>query len=157
MFMMFGLFLYVLAETVIVAVCAGLLWFVFLMIRRPPRSTRTDTLFPYTTLFRSVRTKGRVGWRIRSRLRHYTCHVKELQRVLILGVERRDVKQPPRLASPEGQLRADFHVRYGFLAGFLERPQIRTHAAPKNTGRIQAARSEENTYETQSLKHISYA
>src|SRR3546814_20607425 len=27
----------------------------FLMIRRPPRSTRTDTLFPYTTLFRSMR------------------------------------------------------------------------------------------------------
>src|SRR3546814_15120338 len=27
---------------------------VFLMIRRPPQSTRTDTLFPYTTLFRSV-------------------------------------------------------------------------------------------------------
>src|SRR3546814_15319646 len=27
--------------------------FIFLMIRRPPRSTRTDTLFPYTTLFRS--------------------------------------------------------------------------------------------------------
>src|SRR3546814_2813769 len=27
--------------------------FCFLMIRRPPRSTRTDTLFPYTTLFRS--------------------------------------------------------------------------------------------------------
>src|SRR3546814_19191031 len=30
------------------------LFFVFLMIRRPPRSTRTDTLLPYTTLFRSV-------------------------------------------------------------------------------------------------------
>src|SRR3546814_18400739 len=29
--------------------------FFFLMIRRPPRSTRTDTLFPYTTLFRSGR------------------------------------------------------------------------------------------------------
>src|SRR3546814_13265733 len=28
-------------------------WFFFIMIRRPPRSTRTDTLFPYTTLFRS--------------------------------------------------------------------------------------------------------
>src|SRR3546814_17648697 len=27
--------------------------FLFLMIRRPPRATRTDTLFPYTTLFRS--------------------------------------------------------------------------------------------------------
>src|SRR3546814_16692695 len=32
----------------------------FLMIRRPPRSTRTDTLFPYTTLFRSIR-KGPNG------------------------------------------------------------------------------------------------
>src|SRR3546814_4322897 len=37
------------------------------MIRRPPRSTRTDTLFPYTTLFRSegdagaVRTRGRAA------------------------------------------------------------------------------------------------
>src|SRR3546814_5094430 len=29
------------------------------MIRRPPRSTRTDTLFPYTTLFRSDRRRGR--------------------------------------------------------------------------------------------------
>src|SRR3546814_14086479 len=28
------------------------------MIRRPPRSTRTDTLFPYTTLFRSERERG---------------------------------------------------------------------------------------------------
>src|SRR3546814_4542623 len=32
--------------------------FFFLMIRRPPRSTRTDTLFPYTTLFRSERHGG---------------------------------------------------------------------------------------------------
>src|SRR3546814_2167384 len=31
--------------------------FCFLMKRRPPRSTRTDTLFPYTTLFRSVYVK----------------------------------------------------------------------------------------------------
>src|SRR3546814_12840231 len=30
----------------------------FLMIRRPPRSTRTDTLFPYTTLFRSPSASG---------------------------------------------------------------------------------------------------
>src|SRR3546814_16349158 len=33
----------------------------FLMIRRPPRSTRTDTLFPYTTLFRSEDEEGWVG------------------------------------------------------------------------------------------------
>src|SRR6056297_405553 len=32
--------------------------FFFLMRRRPPRSTRTDTLFPYTTLFRSLPAKG---------------------------------------------------------------------------------------------------
>src|SRR3546814_981320 len=31
-----------------------ILFFFFLMIRRPPRATRTDTLFPYTTLFRSL-------------------------------------------------------------------------------------------------------
>src|SRR3546814_12036765 len=33
---------------------------VFLMIRRPPRSTRTDTLFPYTTLFRSAWGRARI-------------------------------------------------------------------------------------------------
>src|SRR3546814_17838516 len=33
-------------------VCYLYLFFFFLMIRRPPRSTRTDTLFPYTPLFR---------------------------------------------------------------------------------------------------------
>src|SRR3546814_1288355 len=31
--------------------------FFFIMIRRPPRSTRTDTLFPYTTLFRSSKRR----------------------------------------------------------------------------------------------------
>src|SRR3546814_5754426 len=35
--------------------------FFFLMIRRPPRSTRTDTLFPYTTLFRSIDANGIVS------------------------------------------------------------------------------------------------
>src|SRR3546814_20020022 len=37
--------------------CFVLIFF-FLMIRRPPRSTRTDTLFPYTTLFRSQQRMG---------------------------------------------------------------------------------------------------
>src|SRR3546814_19732494 len=43
----------------------------FLMIRRPPRSTRTDTLFPYTTLFRSKMkcfTPVRTASSIRERL-----------------------------------------------------------------------------------------
>src|SRR3546814_12367665 len=49
--------------TVIISMCIHVIfttlyvrfywYFFFLMIRRPPRSTRTDTLFPYTTLFRS--------------------------------------------------------------------------------------------------------
>src|SRR3546814_15745557 len=34
-----------------------IVYFFFLRIRRPPRSTRTDTLFPYTTLFRSSRQR----------------------------------------------------------------------------------------------------
>src|SRR3546814_18378541 len=34
--------------------------FFFLMVRRPPRSTRTDTLLPYTTLFRSFRSADTV-------------------------------------------------------------------------------------------------
>src|SRR3546814_3253912 len=42
-------------------VCSSIcIVFFFLMTRRPPRSTRTDTLFPYTTLFRSA---GRIGRR----------------------------------------------------------------------------------------------
>src|SRR3546814_4096821 len=36
--------------------------FCFLMIRRPPRSTRTDTLFPYTTLFRSIASTSIRSW-----------------------------------------------------------------------------------------------
>src|SRR3546814_16180482 len=44
-----------------VCVC---LFFFFLMIRLPPRSTRTDTLFPYTTLFRS-RGSGAGGLALR--------------------------------------------------------------------------------------------
>src|SRR3546814_19077757 len=55
----------------------SLLSFYFFMIRRPPRSTRTDTLFPYTTLFRSQdRTQERCltrqdhGTRRRDGLQH---------------------------------------------------------------------------------------
>src|SRR3546814_5536972 len=49
-----------------------ILSFFFLMIRRPPRSTRTDTLFPYTTLFRSL---CKETWRKEStpRLRARCC------------------------------------------------------------------------------------
>src|SRR3546814_17329322 len=42
-------------------VMCDFLFFFFLMIRRPPRSTRPDPLFPYTTLFRSVGEYERCG------------------------------------------------------------------------------------------------
>src|SRR3546814_1351679 len=66
--------------------------FFFLMIRRPPRSTRTDTLFPYTTLFRSVRDAKVVAYLARSRsgrrnLQHLGAsrseeHTSELQSLM---------------------------------------------------------------------------
>src|SRR3546814_20541324 len=49
----------------------------FLMIRRPPRSTRTDTLFPYTTLFRS---------RVLGELRNYGVQRTVVER-LAIGVQ----------------------------------------------------------------------
>src|SRR3546814_13387278 len=49
-----------------------LFFFFFLMIRRPPRSTRTDTLFPYTTLFRSIDiAQRRDADRLAERLRRH--------------------------------------------------------------------------------------
>src|SRR3546814_14701503 len=66
----------------------------FLMIRRPPRSTRTDTLFPYTTLFRSAeiraairppRTHARLKYRLVEPLsseRRSEEHTSELQSLM---------------------------------------------------------------------------
>src|SRR3546814_1126248 len=65
----------------------------FLMIRRPPRSTRTDTLFPYTTLFRSdgdrdggtdlrIRGSGRRLLRgVQSRSEEHTSELQSLMRI----------------------------------------------------------------------------
>src|SRR3546814_6408868 len=56
--------------------------FVFLIIRRPPRSTRTDTLFPYTSLFRSQLDRGPVR---HERLRRAGVAVLPGQGVDVLG------------------------------------------------------------------------
>src|SRR3546814_8641184 len=45
----------------------------FLMIRRPPRSTRTDTLFPYTTLFRSLGNQRRQTVELRGKMVNRTA------------------------------------------------------------------------------------
>src|SRR3546814_19468528 len=56
----------------------------FLMIRRPPRSTRTDSLFPYTTLFRSRGGRNLLLQRTRTRRRHFA--VRQVAPVLALRV-----------------------------------------------------------------------
>src|SRR3546814_15338073 len=60
--------------------------FFFLMNRRPPRSTRTDTLFPYTTLFRSPRGS----------LPHQECsaHVDRHHAIEFGGIHDRNVAMP---------------------------------------------------------------
>src|SRR3546814_4204674 len=64
----------------------------FLMIRRPPRSTRTDTLFPYTTLFRSrswpIQT-GRTANIMAARARH------SAQNIAFHGVGRQAIMADP--------------------------------------------------------------
>src|SRR3546814_3947915 len=45
------------------------------MIRRPPRSTRTDTLFPYTTLFRSCTVHGDAQRRLRGGRTEHRLHL----------------------------------------------------------------------------------
>src|SRR3546814_18054608 len=55
-------------------------FFFFLMIRRPPRSTRTDTLFPYTTLFRSPQEfLGSAFCQARLRARRLGLRVRECE------------------------------------------------------------------------------
>src|SRR3546814_6724423 len=78
---------------VVILLLLGHYFFFFLMIRRPPRSTRTDTLFPYTTLFRShgdARPPFRRGLQVDERLEHLrrrgVCrseeHTSELQSLM---------------------------------------------------------------------------
>src|SRR3546814_5023444 len=51
------------------------------MIRRPPRSTRTDTLFPYTTLFRSGRAGGPERDQLPLALRHQGDRLERVEAV----------------------------------------------------------------------------
>src|SRR3546814_10474318 len=98
------------------------------MIRRPPRSTRTDTLFPYTTLFRSqsrpdVLRLGRRGARL-------------------LSADRLLVSQAQRQCGGDQGVRRQPRGRFRLFAGHL---------------RHLPGRSEEHTSELQSLMRLSYA
>src|SRR3546814_14930750 len=78
------------------------------MIRRPPRSTRTDTLFPYTTLFRSEDRRERLAHEVgehveAAAMRHADDHVLEAELAAALQdlLEGRD----HRLAAVEAEAR----------------------------------------------------
>src|SRR3546814_8118617 len=66
--------------------------FFFLMILLPPRSTRTDTLFPYTTLFRSADSVGCVTWqasaaRPKCPVSYAVTKYRRCRRVGVLAIE----------------------------------------------------------------------
>src|SRR3546814_15215587 len=71
------------------------------MVRRPPRSTRTDTLFPYTTLFRSY--AGRIAWlseagdMFRLYGKYLGKSVNALTPADIATIERMMIKQKPNV------------------------------------------------------------
>src|SRR3546814_3533569 len=71
--------------------------FFFLMIRRPPRSTRTDTLFPYTTLFRSLHRHGGSGQHRHLLVRGFLPHRPAPQPARAAGRLRRRCAAPCRL------------------------------------------------------------
>src|SRR3546814_1942353 len=97
------------------------------MIRRPPRSTRTDTLFPYTTLFRSVPEHGAASPSDRRE-----------QRGLAAGAQKNRLSRTRQNGGA-----CSGNCRLGRLG------RARTARAIR--------RSEEHTSELQSLMRISYA
>src|SRR3546814_7448925 len=80
------------------------------MIRRPPISTLTDTLFPYTTLFRSVLVRGarRAGVQAPVALQHVAVIDRELD-VGVVGVDREQHGGRPSLL-PGEEHRSEEHT-----------------------------------------------
>src|SRR3546814_9943250 len=105
------------------------------MIRRPPRSTRTDTLCPYTTLFRSV-----VG------LTRTPASRVMRSRTLVLNTVASTKNGPEDHSAPRSQVRLDSGFRLGL-------PRVISVFPATSV----VARSEEHTSELPSLMRISYA
>src|SRR3546814_8664775 len=105
------------------------------MVRRPPRSTRTDTRFPYTTLFRSGAVGGDLGGEARG-----------VQRDVERGHQRAGMAVAPQQHAGSRALAADDTEPVG------RQP---VHAALPDL--LAVFRSEEHTSELQSLMRISYA
>src|SRR3546814_1264791 len=127
------------------------------MIRRPPRSTRTDTLFPYTTLFRSVAADRDV----RDRL-HTTAYgpgeIAARDRMIDPAASRLEFEQ----IDERPRRRADqFGTEFAREFVCVELANHRLNRDRAAIGRIGAVilkfRSEEHTSELQSLMRTSYA
>src|SRR3546814_3545949 len=112
------------------------------MIRRPPRSTRTDTLFPYTTLFRSDEPNRRPDDR-RHAHRATAVDVRPSRRISAAPAATGKVHPPTCLTCKEKTMT---YVRLTIALGLA----ALTAACGKK-------RSEEHTSELQSLMRISYA
>src|SRR3546814_2120046 len=111
------------------------------MIRRPPRSTRTDTLFPYTTLFRSQRDAETLAV------------ADEVSPVRVFTRQHAERTQ-------EAEQRFATTSRFGDEQDFLvgaERGELGTHAVGAIARFTDCKRSEEHTSELQSLMRISSA
>src|SRR3546814_5731981 len=125
------------------------------MIRLPPRSTRTDTLFPYTTLFRSQGPGPAAASRARpdGRLRQFRTdrgYAGNRGEVGLAVAARRSLQRRGRVCRQPGGLRPGLRLDPG-APGIhrLGRTPARARGLP--------ARSEEHTSELQSLMRISYA
>src|SRR3546814_10287180 len=129
------------------------LGFFFLMIRRPPRSTRTDTLFPYTTLFRSpeadrsaVLAVKAVVDRIRAEARAAGFDVVGIAPAVVGTRER---------ARIDAFVAGGAHGGMDWMAEKLDRRRDPAVLWPE--ARSVIVRSEEHQSDLQSLMRISYA
>src|SRR3546814_2576617 len=122
------------------------------MIRRPPRSTRTDTLFPYTTLFRSVVVVGCREFDGADDVRHQVF-VAQDRRFRFAGGAAGE-----QLHGDVARLFRRLRLRIGRrqIEKFVARDQ-RQVVARIQQPRVLGRRSEEHTSELQSLMRISYA
>src|SRR3546814_1886284 len=81
--------------------CVLCLFFFFLMIRLPPRSTRTDTLFPYTTLFRSLSVVAGQGARVEDPAHSGWSHL--LEHMVFKGAGMRTAREIVEVIEAQGR------------------------------------------------------
>src|SRR3546814_6418582 len=135
------------------------LYLFFLMIRRPPRSTRTDTLFPYTTLFRS---RAIVDATVQALASQDTD--LDLGHVEPAGVLRREVELQPAeeamgLRRGEGLVESPGRVRGQVVHDHPDLVSVGEADVDEIAhllGKVDGRRSEEHTSEIQSLMRTSY-